>query len=109
MSNVLNLNDVTRQIQHYVRLIKNQRNVARPSDSFLDELPVVSLYNDLRSNINPLNGTSKFSLHSMSNNDSFASSLYASEAYSHLESLQDKNKVVIDFMHKNNRNFDVQV
>ena len=43
------------------------------------------------------------------NNTMFTSASYVAEAYNHLSPKEDKNKVLIDFMHKNNRNFDVSV
>lgn len=109
MGGTLNLNDITGQIQRYVQLLKDRKKTTPTGEtsSFAEWSPLPS-YNELRSNINRLDGSSKFSIHNMLENHTvLTSSSYAAEAYSHLSDLEDKNKVVLDFMHKNNRNFDV--
>jgi len=110
-NNTLNLNDITAQIKQYVRQIKDNKK-----SDFFSSLPEIEnqqpVYytNDLRSNINKLNGGNKFSLHNITSADIMTgtSAEYASEAYEHLSSIEDKHKIVIDFMHKNNKNFDLK-
>jgi len=110
MSNALNLNNITGQIEHYVNLIKAKKAQSENFSSSDYHQPTVIAVNDVRSNINPLNGKNKFSIHTMlENNTMFTSASYVAEAYNHLSPKEDRNKVLIDFMHKNNRNFDVSV
>jgi len=112
MSNTLNLNDITTQIRQYIRQIKENKkgefNTILPEAK---EKEYTHYSNDLRSNINRLDGNNKFSLHNITSEDRATTTglEYASAAYNHLSSLEEKHKVVIDFMHKNNKNFDVKV
>ena len=109
MSTSLNLNDITNQIQHYVTLIKKQKLSDKPQFGS-EETITVPITNDVRSNIHKLAGKNKFSIQqSLENNTILTSASYASKAYTHLNNLENKHKIVIDFMHKNNRNFDVSV
>ena len=86
-NNTLNLNDITAQIKQYVRQIKDNKK-----SDFFSSLPEIEnqqpVYytNDLRSNINKLNGGNKFSLHNITSADIMTgtSAEYASEAYEHL-------------------------
>ncbi len=110
MTNTLNLNEITTQIQRYIRQIKKdkvseQRDIYSSDERFHNRLD-----NDLRSNINKLNGGNKFNIQNMmEQNMSSAPSEYAAEAYTHLSELDDKKKVMIEYMHKNNRNYDVNI
>ena len=110
--NTLNLNDITAQIKQYVRQIKDNKksDFATSTLSEINSQPAILHSNDLRSNINKLDGSNKLSLHRMSSDDCMAITTagYASEAYEHLSSIEDKHKIVIDFMHKNNKNFDLK-
>ena len=111
MNNTLNLNDITAQIRQYVRQIKeNKKGEFNPSLSEVKEKEYIYYSNDLRSNINKLDANNKFSLQNIASEDTttITELEYASSAYNHLSSLEDKHRVVIDFMHKNNRNFDVK-
>ena len=107
MVNALNLNEITQQIQQYVRLIKQQKSSATGRIFYSSEPSLFN--NDLRSNIHKLDGNNKFNIQSMlEKSTSLTTFDYATKAYEHLLEQEDKNKVVIDFMHKNNRNFDVK-
>ena len=110
-NNTLNLNDITAQIKQYVRQIKdNKKSEFSPSLPDVEYKRQIHYTNDIRSNINKLHGNNKFSLHNMLSSDTLVSTSaeYASEAYGHLSSIEEKHKVVIDFMHKNNKNFDLK-
>ena len=107
MANALNLNEITQQIQQYVHLIKQQKS-AVTGDVFHPSEPTF-INNDLRSNIHKLDGSNKFNIQNMlEKNTSLTTLDYAAKAYEHLLKQEDKNKVVIDIMHKNNRNYDVK-
>ena len=107
MNKPFQLNDITSQIQNYVRQIK-QRKTEGTFRVEKEELSQIN--NDLKSNINKLNGSNKFKIQNMMETEhSSASSNYAAEAYNHLSDQDNKHKVVIDFMHKNNRNYDMKV
>ena len=110
MVNTRQINELTTRIQHYVRLIKEKRNIetAEPFSVSIDNR--VNHNNDLRTNINKLNGENKFNIQKLNTtSDTSAPTEYASEAYEHLSELDKKRRVVIDYMHKNNRNYDVNV
>lgn len=109
MSNTLNLNDITYRIRQYVNQIKEKKGTFKTAaaNDFIADTVVPS--NDLRSNLHRLNGDSKFSIHNLTaENAPQVPSDYAAEAYAHLSASEERHKVVIDFMHKNNRNFDVR-
>ena len=109
MSNNINLNDITSQIQEYVRVIKQRKAHTGSPSQFSAQNDFTFLNNDVRSNIHPLNGDNKFRIQKWSEDQNKAPlSKYASEAYAHLNEKDDKHKVVIDLMHKNNRNYDVK-
>ena len=110
MNNTLNFQDITNQIQQYVKQIKNSKKEQISAFSTNTENKSIFHYtNDVRCNINKLNGESKFNIQNIvAENNITTSSEYASEAYEHLDSIEDKHKVIIDFIHKNNRNFDVK-
>ena len=109
MNDALNLHDITTQIQHYVRLISQQKSARFDRPTPIEEQVPHYISNEVRSNINPLNGNNKFGiLNMLGNHTGMTSPGYASEAYRHLSGLEDKNKVVIDFMHGNNQNFDIE-
>lgn len=109
MSTSLNLNDITNQIQHYVTLIKKQK-LSDKTHFGSEENFILPLANDVRSNIQKLAGKNKFGIQQiLESNTVLTSASYVLEAYNHLNNLEDKHKVVIDFMHKNNHNFDVNV
>lgn len=110
MSNTLNLDEITSQIQRYIRQIKKNTALEQKENFAKDERFQVRIDNDLRSNINKLDGSNKFKIQNMlEQNVSSAPSEYAAEAYGHLSELDDKKKVIIDYMHKNNRNYDVNI
>ncbi|MBR1605502.1 MAG: hypothetical protein IJ660_05305 [Alphaproteobacteria bacterium] len=110
MKTLVTLHDLTGQIQNYVRRIKARQSVAQ---SIIFEENHISLpqSQEIRSNINKLDGGNKFNIQTMVNSEKAhsTSAEYAAEAYTHLAHLDNKNKVVIDFMHKNNRNYDIDV
>lgn len=108
MNNTLNLRDITTQIQQYVRKIKADKQALQPPerDSYS-----TGYANELKYNLNFLNGSNKFSIQNFVNEASDASDVsvsYAAAAYNRLGNEEDKNKVLIDFMHEYNRNFDVK-
>lgn len=110
MSENINLNNsVTAQIRQYVNRLKERKTehtapTATENDDF-----ILSFNNDLRSNINALNGDNKFNIQQFAlAEQSQTPAEYAAGAYNRLSTLEQKHKVVIDFMHKNNRNFDVK-
>ena len=112
MNNKLNLNDITLQIKQYIRQIKEKQsgefNIAV---SDINDKKSVCYYNDLRSNINKLDAGNKFSLQNIASEEisDITDSEYVSAAYEHLSLLEEKHRVIIDFMHKNNKIFDVDV
>ena len=105
MTNTLNLNEITQQIQKYVRLIKQQKSSSTSRIFYPEES--IFINNDVRSNIHQLDGNNKFNI-MLEKSTSLTNLDYVTKAYEHLLKQEDKNKVVIDFMHKNNRNFDVK-
>lgn len=110
MNNTLNFRDITNQIQQYVKQIKNNKKENIPTTlSVTEDTSIFRYSNDLRSNINKLDGECKFNIQNITAEHNATTPLeYASEAYEHLDTLEDKHKVIIDFIHKNNRNFDVK-
>jgi len=110
MKSVFNLSDLNWQIGQYVRRIKNRQTSAIDNyQNTFEEYSSPSHFNDLISNINKLDGKNKFNIQSMMNDTTaLTPSAYAAQAYEHLSKQDDKNKVVIEIMHKNNRNYDVQ-
>lgn len=107
MADMLNLDKLTRQIQQYVQTIKQQKTASTERVFHTSESSFIN--NDLRSNLNKLDGNNKFNIQNMlEKSTSLTSSNYVTKAYDHLSNQEDKNKIVIDFMHKNNRNFDVK-
>lgn len=108
MSNNINLSDITLQIQKYVRLLK-QKEVTDNSSNFNYKSKSTLIDNDLRSNINKLTGDNKFNIQTLNDNSHNTPPLeYASEAYNHLSNVDNKQKVVIGYMHKNNKTYDVK-
>lgn len=110
MKTLLTLHDLTGQIQTYVRRIKaRQSTVQLPS--FEETIISFPKQKEIRSNINKLDGSNKFNIQTLVNNEKINSAPvdYAAGAYEHLTHLEDKNKIVIDFMHKNNRKYDLDV
>ena len=112
MSKAVQLTEISRQIEQYVRRIKNRQNMPHLSSSNSSDgyWNTPFPYNDLVSNINKLDGENKFNIQTMTSEfTGIFSTQYAATAYEHLSAQQeDKNKVIIDLMHKNNRKFDVQ-
>ena len=110
MKTFLNINDLNGQIQQYIRRIKNKQSTQQISTELTaDEVIISYRNNDIRSNLNTLGGENKFNIQNMLENEqNIASPDYATGAYEHLTQGDGKNKIVIDFMHKNNRNFDVE-
>ena len=110
MSENINLNNsVTAQIRQYVSRLKERKTEATTSSAVANDDFILSLNNDLRSNINTLNGDNKFNIQQFALAEQNRTPAgYAADAYNHLSTLEQKHKVVIDFMHKNNRNFDVK-
>ena len=105
-NNTLNLDDITSRIQQYVSKIKEHKADDKAKFSVDENQSLFSVFNDVRSNINKLDGGNKFNIQINNNNPVLASSDYAAEAYNHLNNLDDKQKVIIDFMHPNNNKFD---
>ena len=105
-NNTLNLDDITSRIQQYVSKIKEHKADDTSKFSVNENQSLFSVFNDVRSNINKLDGGNKFNIQINNNEQVFASSDYAAEAYNHLNNLDDKQKVIIDFMHPNNNKFD---
>ena len=110
MSENINLNNsVTAQIRQYVSRLKERKTETTTSSAVAPDDFILSLNNDLRSNINTLNGDNKFNIQQFAlAEQNRTPAEYAADAYNHLSTLEQKHKVVIDFMHKNNRNFDVK-
>lgn len=107
-NNTSNLRNITAQIQRYVRQIKAEKQFLQPQEH---ESFSVSYANDLKYNLNFLNGNNKFSIHNFINetpNSTDISVSYAAAAYNHLSNEEDKNKILIDFIHEYNRNFDMK-
>ena len=110
MKTFLNINELNGQIQQYIRRIKSKQSSQQISNELAaDEVIISYRNNDLRSNLNTLGVENKFNIQNMLENEANITSLnYVTGAYEHLTQSDDKNKIVIDFMHKNNRNFDVK-
>lgn len=109
MSNTLNLNDITGRIRQYVSQIKEKRGNSETASAKSVTADMTVFANDVRSNLHQLDGDSKFNIHSLTaDNAPPIPSDYAAEAYGRLSASEEKHKVVIDIMHKNNRNFDVR-
>lgn len=110
MKTLLTLHDLTGQIQNYVRRIKARQSAVQNA-SFEETIISYPTQKEIRSNIRKLDGENKFNIQTLVNDEktNLTPVDYAAEAYTHLAHLEDKNKIVIDFMHKNNRNYDLDV
>lgn len=109
MTDARHISELTSQIQRYVRLIKEKKG-GQPVEKFsVTDTFQPQLNNDLRTNINKLDGNNKFSIQKLTEQNTFsAPTEYVAEAYEHLTEINDKKNVIIDYMHKNNRNYDVK-
>ena len=112
MSDSLNLNEITSQIQSYVRQLRNKRKTSQTFDlgNSQNQMTYFLQLNDVRSNIHSLAGQNKFNIQQMLELSSDMTSIgHVRAAYEYLTNVDEKHKVMIDFLHKNNRHYDVNV